>query len=101
MLIFTYETEFMPEEFRVQLEKALEQQTGQSCLAILGCSGVYEGSLSREATGLADGYDTKKNDLIKAASEMTSVAISQIICHFQCEEVDCERRNAILPVSVI
>lgn len=48
MLIFTYETEFMPEEFRVQLEKALEQRTGQSCLVIPGCTGVYEVLFEKE-----------------------------------------------------
>ena len=42
MLIFTYEQEIMPEEFRARLEKTLEQRTGQTCLVLPGCTGVHE-----------------------------------------------------------
>ena len=48
MLIFSINVDIYPEKCRAALEKALEEKTGQKCIVISHCSGVYEVQSEKE-----------------------------------------------------
>ncbi len=48
MLIFTYEETKLPKDILEYLENTLEQKTGQTCLVVPGCNGVYEVASEKE-----------------------------------------------------
>ena len=48
MLIFTYEAIDLSKEHLKYLQDALEASTGQTCLVVPGCNGVYEVASEKE-----------------------------------------------------
>ncbi len=48
MLIFTYASADLSEQQLVLIRKKLEKETGQSCLVVQGCTGIYEVASEKE-----------------------------------------------------